>query len=177
MGEIRLFAGSYVPTNWAFCQGQILEIRYNSALYAILGNTYGGNAPYTFALPDLRGRVPMGVNPDFSLGNAGGAPSVALTNIHLPIHDHRINASVRVGVGMADAREPDGNYVAETPSTPTEKNFLYCSNPPTTISHKMANGFVKGTTSTDGGHPLSVIQPYLALNYIICVQGIFPDRP
>lgn len=168
IGEIRLFAGNFAPRNWAFCNGQLLSIAQNTALFSILGTTYGGNGQTTFGLPDLRGRVPIhpGQGPglsNYSLGQTAGAESVTLLQSNMPAHNHLVNAVASGGNQAA----PTGNLPA-VESTGTSKNY---SDSSATAQMNPA------TISPAGGNqPFSVIQPYQCLNYIIALQGIFPSR-
>ncbi len=168
IGEIRLFAGNFAPRSWAFCNGQLLSIAQNTALFSILGTTYGGDGRTTFALPDLRGRVPLhpGVGPglaSYTLGQKAGVENVTLTQNQLPSHNHAVNAVAEGGNQAA----PTGNLPA-VESTGTAKNY---SNAATT--GQMNSGMIG---NTGGSQPFSVVQPYTCLNYIIALQGIFPSR-
>lgn len=162
IGEIRLFAGNFAPRSWAFCEGQLLSIAQNTALFSILGTTYGGNGQTTFALPDLRGRAPVhpGNGPGLSprtLGQATGSEQVTLTGAQLPAHNHALAVSDQDN----DAKLPSGGFL-------TAGNHY----------HSAANGQAPASTisSAGGNQPVSIVQPILALNYIICLQGIFPSR-
>jgi microcystin-dependent protein len=166
VGEIRIFAGSFAPTGWAFCNGQLLAISSNTALFSIIGTTYGGNGVSTFALPDLRGRVPMaagrglGLSPR-SLGNAVGYETHALIGPEMPIHTHSLAGSA--GNGTTDS--PAGAVLARSPAAiPQFQEFADATMHSSTV----------GTSG--GGQPHNNMQPYLALNFIIALQGVFPSR-
>ena len=168
LGEIRMFGGNFAPRGWAFCNGQILPITQNTALFSLLGTMYGGNGINTFALPDLRGRVPnhFGQGPglsNYTQGQVGGTESVTLLQSQLPAHSHSVNA-VAAGGNQAS---PAGNLPA-IESTGTSLNF----------SSSAANATMNPATigNTGQGQPLPVIQPYLTINFIIALQGIFPSR-
>ncbi|MDB6053818.1 MAG: phage tail collar domain protein [Verrucomicrobiales bacterium] len=168
IGEITLFAGNFAPRGWAFCNGQLLSISQNTALFSILGTTYGGNGQTTFALPDLRGRVPIhpGQGPglsNYNLGQLGGTENVTLSTTQLPPHNHPVNAVASGG----NQASPVGNLPA-VESTGTSKDF---SNAATT--GQMSPGMI---ANTGGGSPVPVLQPYGCVNYIIALQGIFPSR-
>jgi microcystin-dependent protein len=168
IGEITLFAGNFAPRNWAFCNGQILPISQNTALFSILGTTYGGNGQTTFALPDLRGRVPIhqGQGPGLSfynLGQMGGSENVTLLTNQLPAHNHAINAVANGG----DQANPIGNLPA-VESTGTSKDYSSVA-----ATGQMAPGMV---ANTGGGQPVPVVQPYGCVSYIIALYGIFPSR-
>lgn len=164
VGEIRIFAGNFAPKNWAFCNGQILSLAQNTALFSVLGTTYGGDGRTTFALPNLQGRAPMhpGLGPGLSLhelGEAGGAETVALSSSEIPSHTHTLQVSSAVGTEMS----PTGNYLAAS----EVRSVGYA-----TTSDTAMNINSVGTAATAHNN----MQPYLALNFIIALQGIFPPR-
>jgi microcystin-dependent protein len=168
LGEIRMFGGNFAPRGWAFCNGQILSISQNTALFSLLGTTYGGNGQTTFALPDLRGRVPnhFGQGPglsNYTQGQVGGTENVTLLQSQLPAHSHSVNA-VAAGGNQAS---PAGALPA-IESTGTSLNF----------SSSAANTTMNAATISNTGQsqPFPVIQPYLTINFIIALQGIFPSR-
>jgi microcystin-dependent protein len=170
IGEIVMFAGNFAPRGWALCDGQLMAISQNTALFSILGTTYGGNGQTTFALPDLRGRVPMhpGQGPAlpphaYGLGESSGAQSVTLLSNQLPAHTHLLNCSSTGG----NQPSPAGNFPA-VESTGTSSN--YSSNPPDGTMHPQTIGLA------GGNQPVSIVQPYLCVNFIIALQGIFPSR-
>jgi microcystin-dependent protein len=161
LGEIRIFAGNFAPRSWAFCEGQLLSKSQNTALFNLIGTTYGGNGVTTFALPDLRGRIPVGPGQgpgltDRPLGAADGTETVVLSEDQMPTHKHKVGANQLAG------------------STPNPKKAVpagggaYVPQPDNT---KMNAGAVG---STGGGGPHPNLQPYLNLHFIIALQGIFP---
>jgi len=160
IGQITLFAGNFAPRGWAFCEGQLLPIAQNTALFSILGTTYGGNGETTFALPDLRGRAPIhhGQGPGLSdryLGEQGGEETHELTTAELPLHSHPAGASG----GAQTTNRPAGAVPA--------RGGVYAASQDTTMG---------GATAAGGGQPHNTMQPYLALSYIIALEGIFPAR-
>jgi microcystin-dependent protein len=173
IGEIRIFAGNFPPRNWALCNGQILPIAQNTALFSLLGTTYGGNGTTTFALPNLQSRVPLhpGQGPGLSLydlGEQGGVESVSLTQSQMPSHSHQVNChTVTVQADHATKSDPAGNY----PATHSAGSGIYET---TSTSGAAMSPLV--TTPTGNGLPHENHQPYLTLNFIICLQGIFPPR-
>lgn len=170
IGEVRLFAGNFAPVGWELCRGQIMPISENEALFYLIGTTYGGNGGTTFALPDLRGRVPVhqgtgpGVTPKV-LGELAGDESVTLTAQHLPAHTHE---QVVVSEYTATSRTAVGNVRAVL----TGDNKAYAS-----PSEDVKPDVLRATSSSaGGGQPHENLQPYLSLNYIIAVNGVFPTQ-
>jgi microcystin-dependent protein len=171
IGQIMMFAGNFAPKGWAFCEGQLLPIAQNTALFSILGTTYGGNGTTTFALPDLRGRVPIqpgqgpGLSP-YSLGQMSGSESVTLIATQMPAHTHAFGAHG----GQGDQPSPEGNVPAVTVDPNTQQPLNSYSG---TVSTTMAPSSV---SLTGGSQPHQNMQPYLCLNFIIALEGIFPSR-
>lgn len=159
VGEIRLFANNYAPQGWMFCEGQILPINTNQALYAILGNVYGGNGVTTFALPDYRGRVPVHVSPTIPLGTAQGEAAHTLTIHEMPQHTHQVSGSSN----LASAPSPAGNVWAAANNVYTPAAALSTMDP-------------ASIGAAGGSQPHNNMQPYQVLNYAIAVVGIFPSR-
>lgn len=167
LGEIRMFAGNFAPTGWAFCQGQLLPIAQNQALFSLLGTTYGGDGRTTFALPDLRGRVPVGFGqgPGLSnrvIGEQFGSELVTLNINQMPSHNHTVNAVTT-----------EGNQNLPTNSLPANTKTLDKE-----YSNANANTTMKATmvNPTGGNQPFGVTQPSLGVNFIIALQGIYPSR-
>jgi len=160
VGEIRLFAGNFAPAGWAFCDGQLLPISENETLFNLIGTTYGGDGQSTFALPDLRGRVPLHQGNGVILAEQGGAESVTLTIAQIPAHAHGFMASS----APANSPNPGGHVLAETLTTTP-----YYSGPPAVA---LAPASV---LNSGGSQPHDNLQPYLCLNYIISLFGIFPS--
>lgn len=175
IGEIRMFAGTFAPRTWAFCSGQLISISTNTALFSILGTTYGGNGQTTFALPDFRGRTAVGTGTgpglsDIQLGQTGGTPTVTLLTTNMPAHNHTVGGSLTMGSknGAGNSISPTGNYPAQVAGS-----NLYS----TTQDAQMAP--LNGTLTvgvTGGSQPFGIMPPYLGMNYIICLFGIFPSR-
>jgi microcystin-dependent protein len=169
LGEIRMFAGNFAPQGWAFCQGQILPIAQNTALFSLLGTTYGGNGQTTFALPDLRGRLPMnpgqgpGLSPR-SLGQVGGSETVTLLTNQMPAHTHQLNASNQEG----NASAPTGSLMSAFPSDATAICY-HDGNPNTTMSPQAIG-------ATGGSQPHDNMPPFLCVNFIIALEGIYPSH-
>jgi len=160
VGEIRMFAGNFAPAGWMFCEGQLLPISENETLFTLIGTTYGGDGQSTFALPDLRGRLPIHQGNGFILAETGGAETVTLTVQQIPAHSHAMLAST--GPGTVNA--PNGNVTAASPSV-----TLYVQD--VTDSNLSTNA--AGTTG--GSQPHNNFQPYLCVDFIISLFGIFPQ--
>lgn len=175
MSEIRMFAGNFAPKSWAFCQGQILAINTNQALFALLGTMYGGNGVSTFALPNFAGRTAMGTGSgagidSWTLGEVEGTPTVTLLNSNLPMHNH---ASGTETVSIKTFSE-GGNTGAPSDATLASLQGLYSSQPADTALRPTTAAF--SLSVTGGNQPISIQQPFLGMNYIICLYGIFPSR-
>ena len=169
IGQVTMFAGNFAPRGWALCDGQLLAISSNQALFSILGTTYGGDGRTTFALPGLRGRTPIHQGsgpglPPYALGQKGGAESVVLTTNELPQHTHTIG-NLRAAASPADASVPTGNSLGMAPA--------YNSGSPSVDMHAGSVGPF-GNTGGNVAHPN--MPPYLAINYIIALIGLFPSR-
>jgi len=168
IGAIQIFAGNFAPRGWAFCEGQILQISQNAALFSILGTTYGGNGTSTFALPDLRGRMPigMGAGPGLTprfLGEKDGAESVTLSVAQIPSHAHTYNALS----GNRETTDPTGNFLGVAPGP------WYARKDAGDTLLPMGTDAV---APAGGSQPHNNMPPYLGLSFIICLQGIFPPR-
>jgi microcystin-dependent protein len=168
IGEIRMFAGNFAPRNWAFCNGQLLAISQNTALFSILGTTYGGNGTTNFALPNLQGRVPMhwgngpGLSP-YVLGQQGGTENVTLQQSQMPAHTHTVNA-----VASGGNQAGPGNNLPAIESTGTSLDYSNAGQN-TTMSPAMIN-------PAGNSFPVPIVQPYQTVSFIIALQGIFPSR-
>jgi microcystin-dependent protein len=165
IGEIRTFGFNFAPRGWAMCNGQLLPINQNQALFALLGTTYGGNGQTTFALPDLQGRVGIhvGQGPGLSpyvLGQEAGTETVTLTQNQMPQHSHVVQANAAPATGS----RPGGAVLART------SDQIYASAGDGTTMNQAMIG------NAGGSQPFGVLQPYLTLNFCIALQGIFPSR-
>lgn len=168
VAEIRIFAGNFAPKGWAFCDGQLLPLSQNTALFSLLGTTYGGNGKSNFALPDLTGRAPMhpGQGPGLSLrslGESTGTATVTLLQTEVPSHTH----SVRAATIRSDSTNPEGKVMARADGTRAYADLASG----TTILSPQAHAPAGGDT------PHNNMQPYLTLHFIIALQGVFPPRP
>ena len=157
LGEIMIFAGNFEPAGWAFCDGRLLPINQNTALFAVIGNTYGGDGITTFALPDLRGRVPLGIGQGpglgtYQIGQKAGTEHVVLTTGNLPSHDHALGANS----AAATETSPTG-HVPASPVSGTTAVKAYSAT---------ANAALAPTGHTGGGTPFDNHQPFLSLNFI-----------
>ncbi|MGL4288020.1 MAG: phage tail protein [Phreatobacter sp.] len=162
VGEIRMFAGNFAPAGWMFCEGQLVPISENETLFNLIGTTYGGDGQSTFALPDLRGRIPIHQGNSFILAETGGAEEITLTINQIPAHSHPMLASGNTGTGS----NPQGNVLDQMSGA----ILLYKEQPPTVAMSPVA------VSSIGGNQPHSNFQPYLCVNFIISLFGIFPTQ-
>lgn len=178
IAEIKMFGGTFAPRGYAFCSGQILSIAQNTALFSLVGTTYGGNGQTTFALPDLRGRCPVhpGQGPGLpvvSLGEQAGTPNVTLTTNQMPAHTHALtgaSAAMPCSSGGGTLDDPTGAI----PSGSASHEDYAAAGSSTGV---MASAPVSGSVGLTGGNqPFSVMQPYLGINFIIALEGIYPSR-
>ena len=167
IGDIKMFAGNFAPKNWAFCNGQIIAISSNTALFSILGTTYGGNGTTNFALPNLQGRIPVGTGngPGLTpqvLGEVSGTEATTLTVANLPLHNHPLSAKA----GGGNQGGPSGHFLAAS----DQRNSQYTSAAADTTLAATAIG------NAGSNIPHSNMQPSLGMNFVICLHGIFPAR-
>lgn len=161
LGEIRLFANNFAPRGWAFCEGQILAINTNQALFSLLGTTYGGNGTTTFALPDLRGRVTVGYGSTYTLGTSSGEAAHTLTTNEIPQHVHQVQGSSTV---PSSTFNPTGGVWGDSSGQFTQSTAA------------LVQMSAQALATAGGSQPHSNMQPYLTLNYCIALEGIFPSR-
>lgn len=166
IGEIRMFAGNFAPRSWALCEGQLLSISQNTALFSIIGTIYGGDGRTTFGLPDLRGRVPIGPGngpglPSYRIGQRGGSPTNTLTTAQLPSHSHA--AAVQVNTSDAGESNPNGQFLGA--------GAIYAEE---ATSGANLGGVAIGHTGSN--QSINNMAPFLAINYIIALQGTYPSR-
>lgn len=177
MGEIKMFAGNFAPQGWMFCQGQILNIAQNSALYSILGTTYGGDGRTNFALPNLCGRVPIGTGTGVGLtprtvAQMGGSETVTLNVTQMPQHIHATNATT----ATATTNIPSSSVVPASAQLPA--SGATAAKKVNTYAEAAGNPNVTFTVTYPSGNsqPHDNMMPYISMNYIICVMGIYPTR-
>jgi len=164
VGEIRMFAGNFAPAGWMFCDGQLLPIAENETLFQLIGTTYGGDGQSTFALPNLQSRIPihMGTGPEgitYSLAEMSGTEQVTLTTQQIPVHSHPMQASTNT----ASAQTPTSNVVAKS----TQVDLFINAVPNDALNFN-------AITPVGGSQPHENVQPFLCINYIISLFGIFP---
>ncbi len=160
VGEIRMFAGNFAPAGWMFCEGQLLPISENETLFQLIGTTYGGDGQSTFALPDLRGRIPIHQGNGFILAESGGAEEITLTVNQIPAHSHPMLAADT----QASVASPAQTMLAKSATI-----RMYYGDPPNV---PMNNGMI---SSVGGNQPHTNFQPYLCVDFIISLFGIFPS--
>jgi microcystin-dependent protein len=166
VGEIRMFCGNFAPTGWALCNGQLVPINQNTALFSLLGTTYGGDGRSNFALPNLQGMSPMGqgggtgLTPN-TLGQSGGAATVTLLTSQIPSHTHQAMGAAHAG----SSRVPS----ADTWAKPHRDSYTSAASVPTAMN-------ASALALAGGGQPHNNLPPYLVVNFIIALQGIFPPR-
>jgi microcystin-dependent protein len=169
LGEIRIFGGNFAPTGWALCNGQLLAISQNTALFSLLGTNYGGNGQTTFALPNLQGSAPIHVGQgaglsDYVLGQTGGEPAVTLIQTEMPSHAHSASATATPG----DNPDPSGRVWGV--AAIARGTSMYSAGPGDTSMSPFA------LATSGGNQPHNNMPPYLALTFIIALQGIYPAR-
>ena len=160
VGEIRMFGGNFAPVGWMFCEGQLLPISEYEILFQLIGTTYGGDGESTFALPDLRGRVPIHFGNGFTLAETGGVETVTLTVSQMPAHSHALLASLN----SATNNTVTGNLTGQVGATQ-----IYKQAAPTAPMSPLA------MSSTGGSQPHNNFQPYLCVDFIISLFGLFPS--
>lgn len=193
IGTITLFAGNFAPRNWAFCRGQMLAIASNSALYSIIGTYYGGDGRVSFALPNLGSRVPVGTGQSpgyqpYTIGQAGGVEFTALTEAELPQHTHENSLTVTptaVNIAIPSVTGSDANVIkpnstAVMGKVPGGATFLYSNATPDgnmkPFDAMVTPSVTINNASAGAGEMFDNRPPFLALNYIICTEGLYPAR-
>ena len=167
IAEIKIFGGNFAPRRYAFCNGQLISIVQNTALFSLVGTTYGGNGTNNFAIPDLQGRAPMGPQQGPGLtsrvpGEKSGEANVTLASNQLPAHSHTVVSVAKAIEATADRANASGNILAPTADA--------------SYATGASNASMSPTASTGGGQAHNNMQPYLALSFIIAIQGIYPAR-
>ena len=160
VGEIRMFAGNFAPAGWMLCEGQLLPVSENETLFQLIGTTYGGDGQQTFALPDLRGRLPIHWGNGFVIAQTGGVEAVTLTTNQIPTHSHQMIATNDIPT----VATPANNIVGQAAS-----KIYRTGNPSVTLAPQAVSG-------VGGSQPHTNFQPYLCLNFIISLFGIFPSQ-
>lgn len=191
LGYVMFTAGSYAPRGWSLCQGQLLAVSQSTALYSLLGTTYGGNGQTTFGLPNLGGRTPVGtgqspgVGHNYQPGEMGGTEQTTIVAAQMPMHVHAIAPQP----GPTAVTDNSGGSTTNRPSDGARLGVGYDSSGgeaapaiyvPASAGGTTVNlaGGAAGTTAVAGGsQPMSILQPYLAMNAVICIEGLYPSRP
>lgn len=196
LGTVMIWAPNFAPRGWAFCQGQLLAISSNTALFSLLGTVYGGNGQTTFALPNLQGRVPVGQGQSpglgqYTLGQTSGTENVTLTSAQMPIHTHGatftptgnlgVDVTVNATTQPASSNSPqqDGQLGVVSPGGTRVYAAAGGTQVPLGGASAQLNGQVQGTVAvgpSGNSVPFSIVQPYQVLNYVIALEGVFPSR-
>jgi len=184
MSEIRLFGGTFAPRGYMLCQGQTLSIAEYTAMFALVGTIYGGDGQSTFNLPDLRGRTPVGTGAGPGIwtideGDVGGTESITLTSATMPVHNHVVVINSITASAAPKALSTAGG--GDSPNQQYFSSFTDGYNTPANATQNMTTQAVSATaqitlSGTGGGTPFANRSPYLGINFIICVEGIFPSR-
>lgn len=179
IGIVKLFAGNFAPRGWAFCNGQIMSIAQNTALFSILGTTYGGNGQTTFALPNLQGAVAIGwgngPGGSYTLGETAGTPNVSILTNNLPAHVHAGPGKISVSTAESTDSTPAAGASIAMPGSVVSRVFSPTLGFATaTPSVDLLSNVTTGATGNN--IPIPIMQPYVAMSYIICLEGIFPSR-
>jgi microcystin-dependent protein len=162
VGEIRMFAGNFAPAGWQFCEGQLLPISENETLFNLIGTTYGGDGQSTFALPDLRGRIPIHQGNGFTFAETGGVEEITLTISQIPAHTHALLATANPGLDS----HPQDRLLARM-----SENDGYSTDPSPMVPMGLSS-----ISATGGSQPHTNFQPYLCVDFIISLYGIFPSQ-
>jgi microcystin-dependent protein len=179
LANVTIFAGNFAPRSWMYCQGQLLSISEYTALYSLIGTIYGGDGQVNFALPDLRGRCAIhpgqgqGLAP-YTLGETGGNTEITLTSTQLPPHSHNLASAIK---GAPSASTTPGTTDVPTGNVPAPINGSGSAYTTSPSAATMGTTVIStGTPPAGQSLPIDIMSPYLAMNYVICVEGIFPSR-
>jgi microcystin-dependent protein len=181
LGQVILFAGNFAPTGWAYCNGQLLQISQNSALFSLLGTQYGGDGIRTFGLPDLNGRAPVGAAgagaglPKIEIGQKGGTPTVTLTQAQMPAHTHALSVTINAGGDTNLTNVATGRRLSSDARGGGVPPMMYTDSANATTLKADAVTATLGTAGSS--QPVDNMSPYLGMLYIIATQGVYPSRP
>jgi microcystin-dependent protein len=175
LGEVKIISWNFAPKNWVFCNGQLLPINQNQALFSLLGTTYGGNGTTTFGLPDLRGRVPVSSSGGISLGQVAGQAAHTLSMGEMAAHNHTLNVDATTAATSNTATPTATSVLGQTIGAPASGSAfpvqMYGATNPS------GPGLAAATVGANGGsQPHQNMQPYLVLNFVIALNGVFPSR-
>jgi microcystin-dependent protein len=175
IGEIRMFGGNFAPQGWAFCNGQLLPISENTALFALIGTTYGGDGQSTFALPNLQGRIPVHQGSGFVIGQAAGRETVPLTTVQLPSHSHLVLTTT--GSPATAKSTPGGNFIADEvlSGAPSPQPLTYAAFAGANDPNQRALA-ASSIQSTGGNAAHDNMVPFVCVNFILSLFGIFPSQ-
>ena len=174
LAEIRMFAGNFAPRGWMLCNGQLLPISQWTAVFALVGTIYGGNGQTTFGVPDFRGRLAIGTGsgpglPAMTVGEMAGTPTTTLTTNNLPAHNHQVTGNINISANndTQNSTDPTGRRLAAAAAYTNQAAELVNMQP---------LGINLPTTIAGSNQPFSIEQPYTGMNFIFCVEGVFPSR-
>lgn len=178
LGEIKLMIGGIIPQNWVACDGRLLSVQNYQYLFSLIGTIYGGDGQSTFAIPDLRGRIPVNQGTaksgtQYQMAAAGGAATVAITTAQMPSHTHAMTVSTAV----ATTEVPTNNYLAAPSDQTTHAQAVSMYVPTTAAGYSVIKQNINMIEPNIGGQPHNNVQPFQTVNYIICTSGIYPNFP
>ncbi|MCP4678238.1 MAG: phage tail protein [Deltaproteobacteria bacterium] len=178
MGQIMAWGPNFAPRGWALCYGSLLSVSQNPSLFSLLGTRFGGDGRSTFGLPDLRGRAPVGVGDgpglsSYQLGQKGGIEATTLTVNQMPSHNHTATATMKCMPTLGDSNNPAGKVLAKAQLGSDPVNIYKSGSGAAPMGDNSVSVIV---ADSGGGQPVGIMQPYQAVNYIICIQGLYPPR-
>ncbi len=176
LSEIKIVAFNFPPKGWAFCNGQLLPINQNQALFSLLGTTYGGDGRVNFGLPDLRGQVAIGQGDGHQMGEKGGSENVTLTQSQMPAHSHAFNCDATTPATSNTGTPAAGMCLGQTIGSPAQGSSFTLSLYDANVGGQFSTLAPQSISNAGGSQPHNNMQAYLSLNFIIALQGVFPSQ-